>query len=409
MKSFLCLIISIFISCSVNAQGIKEYVNTHTSEIKSIDLNYTDDADLEAFGNAIGDARVVMLGEQGHGDAPTYLAKTRLIKYLHEKEDFNVLAFESDFWSLNYGWNNLPKNDSAMIVNFLKRNIFGIWTYCQAFLPLLQRYIPATYKTKNPLKISGFDNQMMLGYSDKLTSHLDSVFKKYHLPIVQNKDYSTEVIPAIDSLRSGFFRKNNLDNPQKVFEYLDTIYYQLRKVLPQNSFDILLIKNLQAEADQYFRETDYNRKSNVRDKQMFENLKWLIQTKYPNEKIIVWAASEHVSKFVDGDKRKSMGGYFINDSSLLKETYVLGFTSYQGEAGRIGMKKYTLLKPWRNSFETWVNPQYEYSFTDFKPFENKSDRFRMQGRSHYYEPSRDWANIFDGIFFIRNMYSCLGD
>jgi erythromycin esterase len=89
--------------CSLAQDGIKSYVQKNSVQVMSVEPDSTNFSDLEAIGNAIGDARVVMLGEQDHGDAPVFLAKRRLIKYLHERKGFNVLAFESDFFGLNYG------------------------------------------------------------------------------------------------------------------------------------------------------------------------------------------------------------------------------------------------------------------------------------------------------------------
>lgn len=93
-----------FISVALSAcvqKDIKQFVVENRVDILSISPDSTDFSDLEAIGKAIGDSRIVMLGEQDHGDAPTFLAKTRLIKYLHEQKGFNVLAFESDFFALN--------------------------------------------------------------------------------------------------------------------------------------------------------------------------------------------------------------------------------------------------------------------------------------------------------------------
>src|SRR5580658_569506 len=108
-RNCLLLFFLFAVEAATGQSKLKEYVKGNTVWLSTIDPDSADDSGLEAVGKAIGDARVVMLGEQDHGDAPVYLAKTRLIKYLHEKMGFNVLVFESDFFALNLGWERLTK------------------------------------------------------------------------------------------------------------------------------------------------------------------------------------------------------------------------------------------------------------------------------------------------------------
>jgi erythromycin esterase-like protein len=115
----------------VRAQ-LSNYVKKETAEIRSVQLNDTDWTDLAAFAAAVKDKRVVMLGEQTHGDGTTFALKARLVRFLHEQIGFNVLAFESDFISLA-GYEK--QRDSADAALFLSKNVFGIWTACNTVKP----------------------------------------------------------------------------------------------------------------------------------------------------------------------------------------------------------------------------------------------------------------------------------
>ena len=72
-----------------------EWLRVNVDPIRSVDPSDTDFSDLAPLKSAIGDSRIVMLGEQTHGDGTTFLAKTRLIQFLHQEMGFDVIAFRS--------------------------------------------------------------------------------------------------------------------------------------------------------------------------------------------------------------------------------------------------------------------------------------------------------------------------
>lgn len=412
LKLIISLLLIYLINPAIGQNQVKKFVEQTAVSISTIDPDSTNFSDLEVIGKAIGDSRIVMLGEQDHGDAPTFLAKTRLIKYLHEKKGFNVLAFESDFFGLNYGIENLS-NEKNAIDTFLKKNIFPIWTACNTCRNLFYNYIPSTYKSSAPLRVTGFDNQMILAYSRKyLSQKLDSVLRNLNLAITKQSDYFTTILPAIDSLRLYYWLNPGEDYYIRCDKYLKQIKSEIGKKLDKNSFWIIVIDNLIQENLEYGTKKDHKQSSNARDLQMANNLKWLVENKYPSDKIIVWAANAHVAKYADSsttnlnDKIIRMSSYFTRDSSLLKKSYIIGFTSYEGEAGRLGMKTFKIRKPKSDGFENWINKNIDYAFVDFKKYSGDSEQFYLKGLGHNTFFKQDWTKIFDGIFYIKEMYPC---
>lgn len=83
----------LFASTNISAAAQNTWLKQNTKEIKS--LTSEDYSDLAFLKPLLKDKTVVSLGENFHRVAEYSDVKTRLIKYLHEELDFDVIAFES--------------------------------------------------------------------------------------------------------------------------------------------------------------------------------------------------------------------------------------------------------------------------------------------------------------------------
>jgi len=394
-------------------EQIKKFVQEQAVQVTTIEPDSTSYKDLEPIGKAIGNARIVMLGEQDHGDAPGYFAKTRLIKYLHENKGFNVVAFENDFFNTNYHW-ALVKAGKLNIDSFIKRNISVTWASCGALSPFFNEYLPATLKTNHPLEITAFDSETATPQTLPL---LDSVLRDLKIPITQTPEYASEILPL---LSTWYKYTDDTLTTDKIIKYYKDIKAQLQAKLPKEDFWIMTVDNLIQQNWQYRNlKKDIWKDRNTRDRQMAINLQWLAEVKYSNEKIIIWTHNGHVSKYSAHYPNKflntaaHMGSIFTEDSTWMNTTYVIGFTSYEGTAGRIFAKKYKVPKPKPNGFENWINKEYNYAFVDFAKFNTlypvSDEEFYMKcsptGPFHRNEKAQ-WNNIFDGVFYIKDTHPC---
>jgi len=404
---------------------LERYIKDSVVIIRSIDPVDTLFSDLDLLGKAVGDSRIVMLGEQDHGDSRTFLAKCRIIKYLHEKLGFNVLAFESDFYALNKVWDSISLNPSQ-VESTIMNNVFKVWTLCQQFKPVVQ-YLTDQYQGNNRLQLAGFDNQLVGEYSvANLESNLSNYITAKGISFSKDEKNMNRLKNTLISVYTFFYSGKYIksDSSMQMFSDLgiltDIIIQQLSPDPANlNSFNMQTLLSLKAISMQmiYALNKDYFFADSIRDKQMASNLRWLCDYKYPNEKIIVWAANSHIVKSDSRLLKKkfakpfSMGYIFTSDPAIQDKTYIIGFTGLQGETGRITSSgKYSIPKPEKNGIESWLaDKMVTYGFADFKAFRKRNtvdnESFNMR-YTNWISVKLPWHNIYDGVFYINDMTAC---
>ncbi|WP_044200868.1 erythromycin esterase family protein [Flammeovirga sp. OC4] len=370
---------------------IKEYVKNNTKEIKSIDINYDGNEDLKAVKKAIGDAKIVLLGEQDHGDASTFLMKARLVKYLHEECGFDVIAFESNFYQLHGAFEK-----DALNFEDAYEDIFPIWTRCGECEPIFS-YLENTLKTENPLFISGFDMQTY--FTKDYASEFREFLKINNLKVSDEEQFFGVFDVLVENNNANNLEKEELEF---YFKELDQLYssYPRDDFWRQELHSLIGYSKMRVAPN--MQET-----LNTRDKYMADNLLWLSNKRFKDKKIIVWAHNFHIARNIS-KKTVTLGGETYK--ALGDQIYSIGFTSFSGSTGWTNQTSkrfnYEIKKPYKKSIENdFQTLGYKQAFLDFKSYSGKKSIFSMKGLKHGAE-RRDWLNIFDGVIYIEEMTPC---
>ncbi len=329
-----------------------EWLSEHAVSLNSIDPDDVDFEDLEPLRQMIGDARVIQLGEQTHGDGTTFLAKTRLIKFLHEEMGFDVLAFESGLYDCRIAWEQLAAGGESLAS--CQQGIFSIWTNSEEVRPLLD-YLKERATSDFPLELCGVDCQFTgppsaASLAQDLHAHVEKVE-----PSLLEESLFTLSLETIEHITSG--RRPPEDEQGDYFDALDELADLLQDPeLPEatsekeNQFWAQMVRSIRGYApvawtDPASRQGKPLASSfNPRDRQMGENLTWLAEEYYAGRKLIVWAATMHAIRNADaidtGNSPLSYEGvlpmgHYLSDA-LGEEAFTVGFTTFHGSAGRAG-------------------------------------------------------------------------
>lgn len=281
---------------------------------------------------AIGNRRIVALGESTHGSGTYYQLKSELVKYLHRQMGFEVLAMESGLGDTYLAYANVDTLSGKQLRNF---SVFGNFRAKEA--TGLFDYIKEQHPTQSPLNYVGYDTQAS---SDFLFNQLKKILAGY------NKELSDSLSTRMFSYQRayGFASSQDSVNFCKHRDIFVETSNTARRYLEEHKDAIMakhqinntafkvMVRSLAMFAASYNLSYSETWKGYaLRDSLMAENLKWLLTEVYAGKKVIIWAHNGHVEKGeMENGYMKAMG-HFLKEQHA-DNYYSIGLFAYSGVA-----------------------------------------------------------------------------
>jgi erythromycin esterase len=338
----------------------------------------------------------IFLGESSHTIGDYNQLRVRMIQYLHEQLNYNVIAFEAPFANLKYVSEN---RNTLTAEKMLKLGLFYCWKTND--LLELMKYIQSHPK----LKIMGFDCQdrnidslVVYDYKQKIERKNAALGNEYLLLIEQFsllmkinpfenhevfKSESKCVINQIDSFISKLTNSEIID-----FD----IHFHITN-LKNNCINFSLLK------------PNFSKSNVFRDSIMAENYLMLTKNLYPSEKVIVWGHNAHLSKqSLVTEYPISMGEFLhrkLNYNSIglfaYSGTYGYGWTYKELKKIKKPSKKFIEFYLHKNNLEiSYIDlqnlPRYSWIKNNYKILDTKHGVMKTT-------PNK----CFDGIIFFKHV------
>jgi erythromycin esterase len=398
-----------------------EWLQANAHPIRSLSVADRDFSDLQPLKAAIGNARVVMLGEQSHGDGTTFLAKARLVAFLHQEMGFDVLAWESGLWDVHQVWQHVQAGEGVLPAS--RRGIFGIWTGSEQVLPTLD-YVAETVGTAHPLELAGFDNQLTGSLAvDSLHLLMERFARRIGSAVPDDPEWPAAAA-SLDRLARGldFATKPPAADQARLLRLLAALRADAA-AQPGTDRDALFwaqaLESIASYAQMTWAAPVQLRPedNNPRDLQMARNLVWLANVWYPGKKIIVWAANSHIARDVGqlqaigGGNVYGPGGWSVHMGgeaykSLGTEMYALGFTAGYGEYGTYWQLPTLMpqVRPGTLEAHFWEAGLVN-AFVDFRSPAAGSEWLKNTSSRPfgYFDMIGDWTSVLDGMVYTRDM------
>jgi erythromycin esterase len=294
----LFIIIFLFALTSLHGQTLTrkakiKQLKTNTFSINEPSFTDTSITDFSFLSPYLKDKNLFLISD-GHQSGTSRLSLFKLIKYLHEKENFDLLIIESNIYNTANTFSDILKNPNYAdtIANFGLIQFLG---NCNENANLFA-YIGQQSNTDNQLILAGLDIGFNNGSYAKrfLSKQIDSLLTSLNSPMLKSNNYARFKM-LTDSLFSGYSKKLNIENKLFLQYYSDTLRNQLKFIPGLDGYWRLINDNLYS----FIQSCVVKGKTSdeiSRENLMLKNFNWLTQTKYPNKKVIIWASTAHLAK-----------------------------------------------------------------------------------------------------------------
>lgn len=303
------------------------------SVIHPITIENTKNDSLQFYflNKKLKDVDVIGLGEATHGTKEFFELKTKMFKYLVEKQDVKLFGIEANFAAC-YDINKYVLTGEGNAKEALSKNGYWVWQ-SQEVLELIEwmKNYNKGKKSNQKIQFYGYDMQDGTSCVVWLDNYLSKSSPSFNMNLLPEKieEYKTE-LRDLDDRKLDEIQKRNLNKLKKLEEFVLSQKIDLWK---KDSTDYKFAKQTITVLRQklnYFREQDFNTAYSYRDSSMAQNIKWIRESN-KNGKIMLWAHNGHIGKGSFSDDYKSgnwMGSHLNN--LYRKKYYNIGFSFSEG-------------------------------------------------------------------------------
>lgn len=375
------------------------WLQKNAQSIRSIDPADEDFRDLKPLRASLKGVRLVLLGEADHRSGSDFLAKSRLVKFLHRELGFDVLAFEAPMFDMTVAWDRLrsgtPPGEALLLGA-------STWAGAEQMRPLVE-YLGDEARGRRPLEIAGFDHQHQMAslfqYADDLTAFL----KERNLggPLVDPESPESAVLRGLSQVlyQYGITPRPDVPTRRAFLAAVETSLMAVRAMRDERARQwAQLLRSLSCHARFVMGNPEIGTCN--RDEQMAENLLWLANERHPDRKIIVWSHTGHAARLAKMPPEYGGGpsmGYRIGQS-LGPKSYAIGVTSYSGN--RIVADQ----NPLPEFEELMSAARFQYGFLDLR---RAAAGRHWAGGEFLARPidnttrSEVWSDKLDALLFVR--------
>jgi len=400
------------------------WVQAHALPIRSIDPTDEDFSDLAPLRQVLAGRRVVVLGEATHGDGATSLAKSRLIRFLHQEMGFDAIVFESGFYDCWKAWQRIE--DGADPEAVFRQSVFPIWTRTAQLQDLIA-YFAAEARSAHPLELAGIDPQFTGALSQQYL--LGDLVRLADAVGLSGRRLERRIAAPLANLVGAGYELGELPKPAEraaLLDELKTLEDRLRgdagQDVPERGFWLRLLESTRANAlsswntrwDQPLLESpEYP----VRDRLMGEQLAWLAKHRYAGQKIVVWMHSGHAARGlsrveVPSPAHARLYRTFKPAGAVARGTlggslYTVAVLAYQGRYRAMRGKSGELARPSDGSLEDMLHRTgFAHAFLDLSHEDQFPDWLRTPVVARpigYMEMKARWQDVYDGVLFLDRM------
>lgn len=340
--------------------------------------------------------KYIFIGESSHCVKEYSIAKINLIKFLHQKLGFNIIAFESELGDCTVG-DHLSKELEPF--EFMYGSIGRVW-HNEYNLELFN-YIKES-KEKDPLCLTGIDVQQ--SENKHFAPFLQMYFKdQYFKDLFIDVDKSTNRILNLKRIKK---RSKILEEVNDIKEKTNILIKELEaRPVDSNGLQKVIIRTLKNRADylHFTVENGFSKMFQYREELMANNFRFIAEELYPDEKIIIWAHNLHVKRNSSANKLSPYSSFFESLPQSIKDnSFVLGLYAHKGRIGDYRGGDYPIKKTGKKNLE-WL-----LSHSPYKNFFIESNLNWGQIKWKAFEGGRirmsfSPAEQYDGILFFQTV------